>query len=109
MHFYARSTRPKNTPAGEQESARPASTGEEWLGRNRSEKRKLWERLNPRSRRQLRILGEVLAAQQTHGQMPDVLRQKLSAIAADVERLVFRASQLLKSLGKQLPPEDGAP
>jgi len=43
-------TKKQNTePVTEPETGRPAGTGEEWLGRNRSSKRQLWERLNPRS------------------------------------------------------------
>src|SRR6202158_4938232 len=51
MNFMIK-TKPRNpAPVAEPETGRPAGTGEEWLGRNRSSKRRLWERLNPRSRR----------------------------------------------------------
>src|SRR5260370_1320183 len=66
-------------PVAEPETGRPAGTGEEWLGRNRSSKRRLWERLNPRSRRQIRLIAEALALQQTHAQLPDSVRGRLSA------------------------------
>jgi hypothetical protein len=55
-------TKKQNTdPVAEPETGRPAGTGEEWLGRNRSNKRRLWERLNPRSRKQIRVLAKALA------------------------------------------------
>ncbi len=59
------------TPVAEPETGRPAGTGEEWLGQNRSSKRRLWERLNPRSRGQIRMIAEALALQQTHAQLPE--------------------------------------
>jgi hypothetical protein len=55
-------TKKQNTdPVAEPERGRPAGTGEEWQGRNRSNKRRLWERLNPRSRKQIRALAKALA------------------------------------------------
>ena len=53
-----------SAPVVEPETGRPAGTGEEWLGRNRSSKRRLWERLNPLSRKQIRVIAEALALQQ---------------------------------------------
>ena len=39
-------TKKQNTdPVAEPETGRPAGTGEEWQGRNRSNKRRLWERM----------------------------------------------------------------
>ena len=50
-------TKKQNTdPVAEPETGRPAGKGEEWQGRNRSNKRRLWARLNPRSRKQIRVL-----------------------------------------------------
>src|SRR3989449_1240711 len=66
-------------PVAEPETGRPVGTGEEWLGRNRSSKRLLWERLNPRSRKQIRLIAEALALQQTHAQLAEPLRARLSA------------------------------
>ena len=66
-------------PLAEPEAGRPAGSGEEWLGRNRSTKRRLWERLSPLSRKQIRVMAEALALQQMHAQLPEPLRARLSA------------------------------
>src|SRR3989454_9340372 len=88
MNFMIK-TKPKNVaPVAEPETGRPAGTGEEWLGRNRSSKRQLWERLNPRSRGQIRMIAEALALQQTHAQLPEPLRARLSSAVGGIERLV---------------------
>lgn len=89
----------------EPETGRPAGTGEEWLGRNRSSKRRLWERLNPRSRKQIRMIAEALALQQTHGQLPEPLRNRLSASIAELERLVVRIRALLAEVARRTPPD----
>jgi len=96
----------KETPApvAEPEAGRPAGTGEEWLGRNRSSKRRLWERLNPRSRRQIRMIAEALALQQKHVQLPDSVRARLSAAMDEVERLAGRLRALLAEVARRTPP-----
>jgi len=100
-------TRKQNTaPVAEPETGRPAGTGEEWLGRNRSSKRRLWERLNPRSRRQIRMIAEALALQQTHAQLPEPLRARLSATIAEVERLAGRLKALLAEVARRTPPRE---
>src|SRR5260370_10674602 len=91
-------------PVAEPETGRPAGTGEEWLGRNRSSKRRLWERLNPRSRRQIRLIAEALALQQTHAQLPDSVRGRLSAAIDEVERLAGRLRALLAEVARRTPP-----
>jgi hypothetical protein len=88
----------------EPETDRPAGTGEEWLGRNRSSKRRLWERLNPRCRGQIRIIAEALALQQTHAQLPEPLRSRLSAAVNEIERLVARTRALLAEVARRTPP-----
>ena len=90
----------------EPEAGRPAGSGEEWLGRNRSSKRKLWERLNPRSRAQIRLVAEALALQQTHAQLPDPLRARLSATMTEFERLANRARTLLAEVARRTPPPE---
>src|SRR5437667_7282961 len=90
MNFMIRAKAQNTTPVAEPETGRPAGTGEEWLGRNRSSKRRLWERLNPISRKQIRVIAEALALQQTHAQLPEPLRARLSAAASEVERLASR-------------------
>jgi hypothetical protein len=90
-------------PPAEPATGRPSATGEEWLGRNRTEKRRLWERLNPPHRRLLRLLAEALALQQNHGRLSDPDRARLSAALAELDRLASRLSSLLRELPKSSP------
>lgn len=90
--------------ATEPEAGRPAGTGEEWLGRNRSAKRRLWERLNPRHKKELRIIAEALAMQQTHATLPEPLRARLSESIEQVERLARRIGTLLAEVTRRTPP-----
>ncbi len=92
------------TPVAEPETGRPAGSGEEWLGQNRSTKRRLWERLNPLSRKQIRVIAEALALQQTHAQLPEPLRARLSATLHELERLVTRIRALLAEVTRPTPP-----
>ena len=87
----------------EPETGRPAGTGEEWLGRNRSSKRRLWERLNPRSRKQIHVIAQALALQQTHAQLPEPLRARLSAAVEELERHVGRIRALLLEVARRTP------
>ncbi len=102
MLFQTRKQNP--APVAEPETGRPAGTGEEWLGRNRSNKRWLWERLNPRSRGQIRMIAEALALQQTHAQLPEPLRARLSAAICELERLAVRLRTLLAEVARRTPP-----
>lgn len=104
MYFMIRTRTAPKTPVAEPETGRPAGTGEEWLGRNRSSKRRLWERLNPLSRKQIRVIAEALALQQTHAQLPEPLRVRLSAILQELERLVNRLRALLEEVARRTPP-----
>lgn len=97
-------TKPKTTSATEPDTGRPAGSGEEWLGRNRSSKRRLWERLNPLSRKQIRIVAEALALQQTHAQLPEPLRARLSAALQELDRLLTRIRALLVEVARRTPP-----
>ena len=97
-------TKPKTPPVAEPDAGRPAGSGEEWLGRNRSSKRRLWERLNPLSRKQIRIVAEALALQQTHAQLPEPLRARLSATLQELDRLVTRIRALLAEVARRTPP-----
>ena len=106
MYFMIRTGTQKPAPVAEPESGRPAGSGEEWLGRNRSSKRRLWERLNPLSRKQIRLIAEALALQQTHAQLPEPLRARLSAIREEVERLANRIRALLAEVARRTPPGD---
>jgi hypothetical protein len=98
--------KPNTTPttSAEPEAGRPAGTGEEWLGRKRSAKRRLWERLNPRHRKELRIIAEALAMQQTHANLPEPLRARLSESIEQVERLARRIGALLAEVTRRTPP-----
>ncbi len=87
----------------EPETGRPAGTGEEWLGRNRSSKRRLWERLNPRSRKQIHVIAQALALQQTHARLPEPLRARLSAAVEELERHVGRIRALLAEVARRTP------
>ena len=102
MFFRARP--PNTTLPAEPETGRPAGTGEEWLGRNRTTKRRLWERLNPLSRKQIRVIAEALALQQTHAQLPEPLRARLSAALHELDRLVTRIRSLLAEVARRTPP-----
>ena len=100
--FKARSFAPPPEP----DAGRPAATGEEWLGRNRSSKRRLWERLNPLSRKQIRTVAEALALQQTHAKLPEPLRVRLSAAMDELDRLIRRLGVLLAEVARRTPPHD---
>jgi len=103
MHFMIKTTKQKTEPMIEPSAGRPAATGEEWLGRNRSSKRRLWERLNPRSRKQIRMLAEALAFQQTHANLPEPTRLRLSAAVGELERLLARVRAILVEVARRTP------
>lgn len=86
-------------PAG-----RPTESGAGWLGRDRSEKRRLWERLNPRHRKELRMLAEALALQQNHGRLPEATRSRLDAALGELERVVRRIAAILAEVARRTPP-----
>ncbi|HUL15699.1 MAG TPA: hypothetical protein VLV88_06860 [Terriglobales bacterium] len=90
-------------PHAEPDSGRHSATGEEWLGHNRSEKRRLWERLNPRHRKLLRLLAEALALHQSQGRLSDADRTQLSSTLAELERLGGRVNSLLLRILKHIP------
>ena len=106
MNFMIHSRKRSTEAVTEPEAGRPAGSGEEWLGRNRSSKRKLWERLNPRSRKQIRVIAEALALQQTHAQLPEPLRARLSAAVAELERHLTRIRALLAEVARRTPRSD---
>jgi hypothetical protein len=106
MNFMIRTKKQSTSPGAEPEAGRPAGSGEEWLGRNRSSKRRLWERLNPRSRKQIRVIAEALALQQTHAQLPEAARARLSAAMDELERLAGRIKALLAEVARRTPPAE---
>ena len=89
-------------PVLEPVSGRPEVSGEQWLGRNAESKRRLWERLNPRHRKQLRLLAEALALRQSQARLPDELRAKLLATLGEIERLAARIEKLLVAWKAQM-------
>ena len=90
--------------SAEPRAGRPTGTGEEWLGQNRSAKRRLWERLNPRHRKELLMIAEALAMQQTHANLPEPLRARLSESIEQLERLARRMGMLLAEVTRRTPP-----
>ena len=88
----------------EPQSGQPASSGEGWLGHNTSEKRRLWERLNPRHRKELRMLAEALALQQNHARLPEAARGRLDAALAELDRVIRRIAAILAELARRTPP-----
>jgi len=76
-------------------STRPVASAEEWLGRNRDDKRRLWERLNPRHRKLLRVLATALALRQDKAHLSEPVRARLLAALDELERLAARIEQLL--------------
>jgi len=91
-------------PPPEPQAGRSVESAESWLGRNRSSKRRLWERLNPRHRKELRVLAEALALQQNHARLPDPLRARLDAALAELDRLIRRIAAILAEVARRTPP-----
>ena len=94
----------KTEQAPEPQTGRPAESGEGWLGRNRSDKRRLWERLNPRHRKELRMLAEALALRQNHARLPDTTRGRLDAALAELDRVIRRIAAILAEVARRTPP-----
>jgi hypothetical protein len=74
------------------------ASGEQWLGKNNGAKRKLWERLNPRHRKQLQLLARAMVLRQTKGPLAEPHSAQLTAALGEFERLVTRLEALLASL-----------
>jgi hypothetical protein len=91
-------------PTPEPQTGRSVESAESWLGRNRSSKRRLWERLNPRHRKELRMLAEALALQQNHARLPDPVRARLDSALAELERLIRRIAAILAEVTRRTPP-----
>lgn len=82
-------------------AARPTASGEEWLGRNQSGKRRLWEQLNPRHRKALQLLARALVLRQSKAQLPESVRARLLAALDELERLAARIERLLADMLKR--------
>jgi IS4 transposase len=96
-------TQPRQN-APEPAEGKPVASAEEWLGRNASGRQKLWERLNPRHRKMLRMLGRALVLRQRKGHVPEGAWAKLAAALDELERLARRIEQLLAALANRTPP-----
>ena len=94
---------PPSTPS-EGNAPQPIASGEQFLGRNTSEKRRLWERLNPRHRKTLQQLARALVLRQSQGRLPEELRAKLLAALDELERLAARIEHLLAVVSRRTPP-----
>jgi hypothetical protein len=95
----------KDERGPEPQSGQPVASGEGWLGRNRGGKRQLWERLNPRHRKELRTLAEALALQQNHARLPEAARGRLDAALAELDRVIRRIAGILAELARRTPPQ----
>ena len=88
----------------ERDGGRSTGSSEEQLARSRRSKRRLWERLSPLSRKQILVIAEALALQQTHARLPEPLRARLGAALQELERLVPRIRGLLAEVARRTPP-----
>jgi hypothetical protein len=79
--------KPNTAKLAPEGAARPVTSAEQWLGRNASEKRRLWERLNPRHRKQLQLVARALVMRQTRGRLPEELRLRLTALLERFDQL----------------------
>ena len=96
----------KPEPTLEPATGRPVASGEQWLGRNPKAARRLWERLNPPHRRQLRLLAQALVLRQEKARLPEAVRGKLLAALDELDRLVARIEKLLATVAIRTPPDD---
>ncbi len=90
--------------ATEPEAGRPEVSGEQWLGRNATSKRRLWERLNPRHRKLVQQFARALALRQSQARLPEDLRAKLLLLLDELERLAARIEKLLAAVATRTPP-----
>ncbi len=98
--------KPAEPPPRTQTDSRPVESGEQWLVRNATDKRRLWERLNPRHRKQLRVVARALALRQTQARLPEPVRAKLATLLDELERLATRIEKLLVAMATRTPPAE---
>ncbi|SRR5712692_8369722 len=99
----------KPEPPLEPATGRPVASGEQWLGRSASPEasgRRLWERLNPRHRRLVRLLARALVLRQEKARQPEAVRAKLLIALDELERLTARIEKLLAAVATRTPPAD---
>jgi len=75
------------------EDSQPTRSAEQWLGIG--DRRRLWERLNPRHRRLLRVLAHALVLAQDKARLPEPARMRLLAALDELERVARRLEHLL--------------
>ena len=88
----------------EPNEGQPVASAEQWLGRNANDRRNLWERLNPRNRRLLRLLASAFVRQQEKARLPETARARLAATLEELERLARRIEQILAALANRTTP-----
>ena len=98
--------KPAESPPRTQMDSRLMESGEQWLGRNAGPERRVWEKLNPRHRKQLRLIARALALRQAQARLPEPARPKLAALADELERWVARIEKLLATVATRTPPAD---
>ena len=96
----------KPEPTLEPATGCPVASGEQWLSRNPHAARRLWERLNPLHRRQLRLVAQALVLRQEKARLPETVRGKLLAVLDELDRLVARIEKLLATVAIRTPPGD---
>ncbi len=96
--------RKEHPDAAETAAARPVESGEGWLGRNTPSKHRLWERLNPRHRKQLRLVARALVLRQSQARLPEAFRAQLAAATTELEHLVARIEKLLAAVASRTTP-----
>ncbi len=95
-------------PTLEPATGRPVASGEQWLGRNTNNPEasghRLWERLNPQHRRQLRLLARALVLRQEKARLPEAFRARLLAALHELDRLAARIEKSLAAVATRTPP-----
>lgn len=95
----------EKSPSPEPFRGRPVASGDDWLGRGKSDdRRRLWEHLSPPHRRQLRILARALALRQGKARLSEDVRSRLLTALGELDRLSRRIEQLLAALTKPTTP-----
>ena len=91
-------------PLPEPDNGRPVASGDAWLGKNSGTRRRLWERLNPRHRRELRLLARALAMSQAKERIPASIHRQLLTALDELDRVSRSIEHLLVLLTKPTPP-----
>ena len=91
-------------PAPEPAAGRPVAPAPEWPGHRASPKPRLWERLNPRHRKQLLLLARAMALRQAKARLPEEAHARLGAALDQLERLCRRVEEILSAVASRKPP-----